>query len=57
MKIDNSFVERGEEFKYLGTILPNQKSIYEELKSRLKSGMLDIILCTIFCLPVCYPKI
>ena len=27
-----------EEFKYLGTILTNQNSIQEEIKSRLKSG-------------------
>jgi hypothetical protein len=27
-----------EEFKYLGTILTNQYSIQEEVKSRLKSG-------------------
>jgi len=27
-----------EEFKYLGTILTNQNSIEEEIKSRLKSG-------------------
>jgi hypothetical protein len=27
-----------EEFKYLGTILPNQNSIQEEIKSRKKSG-------------------
>jgi hypothetical protein len=38
MKIDNSFFERVEEFKYLGTTLTNQNSIQEEIKSRLKSG-------------------
>jgi len=38
MKIDNSSIERVEEFKYLGTILTNQKSIPEEIKSRLKLG-------------------
>ena len=27
-----------EEFKYLGTILTNQNSIAEEIKSRLRSG-------------------
>jgi len=37
MKIDNSSVERVEEFKYLGTTLTNQNSIQEEVKSRLKS--------------------
>src|SRR5215469_7229982 len=38
MKTDNSSIERVEEFKYLGTILTNQNSIQEEIKSRLKSG-------------------
>ena len=37
-KIDNSFFETVEEFKYFGTILTNQNSIPEEIKSRLKSG-------------------
>jgi len=35
----NSSFERVEEFKYLGTILINQNSIQEEIKSRLKSGI------------------
>jgi len=38
MKIDNSSIERVEEFKYLGTTLTDQNSIQEEIKSRLKSG-------------------
>ena len=38
MKIDNSSIERVEQFKYLGTTLTNQNSIQEEIKSRLKSG-------------------
>ena len=38
MKIDNSSIERVEEFKYLGTTLTNQNSIEEEIKSRLKLG-------------------
>jgi UDP-galactopyranose mutase len=38
MKIDNSSIERVEEFKYLGTTLTNQNSIQKEIKSRLKSG-------------------
>jgi hypothetical protein len=37
MKVDNSSFERVEEFRYLGTTLPNQNSIQEEIKSRLKS--------------------
>jgi len=38
VKIDNSSIERLEEFKYLGTTLTNQNSIQEEIKSRLKLG-------------------
>ena len=38
MKIDNSSIERVEEFKYLGTTLTNQNSIQEEIKIRLKLG-------------------
>ena len=38
MKIDNSSFDRVEQFKYLGTTSTDQKSIQEEIKSRLKSG-------------------
>ena len=38
VRIHNSTFERVEEFKYLGTILTNQNSIVEEIKSRLRSG-------------------
>ena len=38
MKVDNSSIERVEEFKYLGTTLTNQNSIQEGIKSRLKLG-------------------
>jgi len=38
MKIDNSSIERVEEFKYLGTKLTNQNSIQKEIKSKLKLG-------------------
>jgi len=38
VRIDNSSIERVEEFKYLGTTLTNQSSIQEEIKSRLKLG-------------------
>jgi hypothetical protein len=34
--IDNSSIERVEEFKYLGATLTDQYSIQEEIKSRLK---------------------
>ena len=37
-KIDNSPIERVEEFKYFGTTLTNHNSIQEEIKSRLKLG-------------------
>jgi len=36
VKTDNSYIERVEEFKYLGTTLTDQNSIQEEIKSRLK---------------------
>jgi gamma-glutamylcyclotransferase (GGCT)/AIG2-like uncharacterized protein YtfP len=36
LKIDNSSIERVEEFKYLGAMLTDQNSIQEEIKSRLK---------------------
>ena len=38
MRIDNSSIERVEEFKYLGTTLTNQNSIQKEIKSSLKLG-------------------
>jgi hypothetical protein len=43
IKIGNSSFARVEEFIYLGTALINQNFIQEEIKSRLKSGMLAII--------------
>src|SRR5215469_12814026 len=38
VKIDNSAIERVEEFKYLGVTLTDQNSIQEEIKSRLNLG-------------------
>jgi UDP-galactopyranose mutase len=38
IKVDDSSLDRVEEFKYLGTTLMNQNSIQEDVKSRLKSG-------------------
>jgi len=38
VRIDNSTLERVEEFKYLGTTLTNLNYIAEEIKSRLRSG-------------------
>jgi hypothetical protein len=36
VKIDNSSIERVEEFEYLGTTLTDQNSIQEEIKSSLR---------------------
>jgi hypothetical protein len=38
VKIDNTSIERVEEFKYLGTTITDPNSIQEEIKSRLKLG-------------------
>ena len=38
MKVDNSSIERVEEFKYLRMTLTNQNSIQKEITSRLKLG-------------------
>jgi RNA:NAD 2'-phosphotransferase (TPT1/KptA family) len=38
VKIDNSSIERVEEFTYLGTMLTDQYSIQDEIKSRLNLG-------------------
>ena len=38
VKIDNSSIERVEEFKYLGTMLTDKNSVQEEIRSRLKLG-------------------
>ena len=37
VKIDNTSIERVEEFKYLGTTITDQNSIQEEIRSRLLS--------------------
>jgi hypothetical protein len=57
MKIDNSSIERVEECKYFGTTLTDQNSIQEEIRADGSCGMLAVIRCRIFCLPVCSPKI
>jgi len=38
IKTDNSFFERAEQFKYLGTTLTNQILFRKKIKSRFKSG-------------------
>jgi len=57
VKTDNSTFERVEEFKYLGTILTNQNSIAEKIKSRLRSGNACYHSVQNLCLPGCYAKI
>ena len=37
VKIDNTSIERVEEFKYLGMTITDQNSIQEEIRSRLLS--------------------
>ena len=49
--------ERVEHLKYFGTSLMNQNSTHEEISSDCSQGMLAIIQCRIFCLPVGCPKI
>src|SRR5215469_11502116 len=51
MKINNSSIERVEEFKYLGTTLKNHNSIQEEIKSRLKLGNASYYSVQNLCLP------
>ena len=55
IKTDNSSFERVEQFKCLGTTLTNQNP--KKLRADWSQGMLAIIRCRIFCVPVCYPKI
>jgi hypothetical protein len=48
LQIDNSSFERMEDFKYLGTNVPNENSIEDEIKGTLKPGNSAIIQCKIF---------
>ena len=57
MKVDNSSIERVEEFKYLKTTLTNKNSIQEEIKRRLKLGIACYHSVQNLLSPVCYPKI
>ena len=57
MKMDNSSIERVENFKYLGTALTNQNSIQEEIKCRLKLGNACYYSVQNLCLIVFYPKL
>ena len=53
IKTHNSYCERVEQCKYLGTASMNQNSIPEELRADRSKGMLAIIRCRILRLPVC----
>jgi hypothetical protein len=57
IKTDSSSFEMVEDFKYLGRTLANQKSIQEEIKSRLRLGNACYHSVQNLCLPGCYPKI
>ena len=55
IKIANVSFERVEQLKYLGTILKNENSLQEEIKSTMKSGCSCCHSVQNLCLPVCYP--
>ena len=57
IKFDNSSFEKVEEFKYWGKTLKNPNYIQEEIKNKLKQGMLATILCRILCFLVSCQKI
>jgi len=57
IQTNNSSFKMAEQFKYFGTNLPYQNSVQEEINVDRIQGMLAIIRCRIFCLPVCCPKI
>ena len=57
VETDVSSFGRMEGFKLLGTILTNQNSIQEEIKSSLKPGNACCHSGQIFCRPVCSLKI
>jgi hypothetical protein len=57
MKTDTSSFEMVEHFKYLGTTLTITMLFRKILRADLSQGMLAIIRCRIFCLPVCHPNI
>ena len=42
MKVDNSSIERVEEFKYLGKTLKNKNSIHEEIKIEVRECLLQL---------------
>ena len=56
IKTDSNSFGRVEEFKYLGTTLTIKILFRKKLRAARSQGMLTIIRCRIFRLPVCYPK-
>ena len=56
VKIDNTSIERVEEFRYLGMTITDQNSIQEEIKGRLKLGNACYHSVQNLFLPGCYPK-
>jgi hypothetical protein len=52
MKIDNRSFGRVQKVNYLETTLTNQNSIQKKLRADGSQGMLVIIRCRIFCVPV-----
>jgi coproporphyrinogen III oxidase-like Fe-S oxidoreductase len=56
-KIENSSLERVEQFKYFQRTITDQNFIQEEIKNGLKSGNACCHSVQQICLPVCYPKI
>jgi hypothetical protein len=56
MQIGNKSFETVEQIKCLGKTLTNKNSILKEIKADSSLGMLAIIRCKVFCLPVCFQK-
>jgi len=57
IKIDNSSFAMAEQLKCFRTNLTNQNSFRKNLRAGQSQGILLIVGCRIFCLPVSYPKI
>jgi hypothetical protein len=57
IEIDDSYFERFERFKYLGTNLTVKILFSKNLRAGWRQGMLDIIRRRILCLAVCYKNV